>query len=186
MQKWLTVWLFKYGARKLQQSICFNWDLISVNIFINATQNSSKVVNTVIKKTQNNVYGKRFDRNRKITRYDPILNSRACNNITTLQIQKRLKRKPAIYIYTKQKKKFEASSLTVIERVGLWNSFLVLSDFVQTSNCDSFLFTCFLTTFWCCDTCTNILVQWILHILPSINCKNVDMYRLTQFWIIAL
>lgn len=67
-------------------------------------QNSSKIVNTVIKKTQNNVYGKRFDRNRKITRYDPILNSRACNNITTLQIQKRLKRKPAIYIYTKQKK----------------------------------------------------------------------------------
>lgn len=182
MQKWLTVWLFKYGARKLQQSICFNWDLISVDIFINATQNSSKIVNTVIKKTQNNVYGKRFDRNRKITRYDPIVNSKACNNINNTSNSKAIKAKNGhIHIH-----KFEASSLTVIERVGLWHSFLVLSDFFQTSNCESFLFTCFLTTFWCCDTCTNILVQWILHILPSINCKNVDMHRLTEFWIIAL
>lgn len=103
--EWLTVWLFKYGARKLQQSICFNWDLISVNIFINATQNSSKVVNTVIKKTQNNVYGKRFDRNRKITRYDPILNSKACNNINNTSNSKAIKAKNGhIHIHKTEKK----------------------------------------------------------------------------------
>lgn len=79
--------------------------LTGILYFINATQNSSKIVNTVIKKTQHNVYGKRFDRNRKITRYDPILNSKACNNINNTSNSKAIKAETGhIHIHKTEKK----------------------------------------------------------------------------------